>query len=200
MTHFTYGPDAALIVVDMQHDFADPSGSLYVPGGQLLTVPINLQIADALAAGALVAYTQDWHPATTPHFVTGGGPWPVHCVAETLGARLVPELDINGPIIYKGQGSDDGYSGFTCVDMHTGKTRPTDLATILDEAGVMRVLVVGLAGDWCVKATAIDAVRLGYLVTVSLALTAFVELHPGDAEAAIRQMRSAGVLVCDDLG
>jgi nicotinamidase/pyrazinamidase len=190
-----YAPSSALVVVDMQHDFADPAGSLYVRGGEELVDPIAAEIAAAGEAGATVVYTQDWHPAHTPHFQQDGGLWPVHCVAESEGAALVPGLPVAGPLLRKGTGTEDGYSGFSEVDLATGATKGTDLSTILDEAGVMDVTVVGLAGDWCVKATAIDGVRLGYTVTVPLALTRFVELEPGDTERAVADMRAAGVIV-----
>ncbi|MEO7125037.1 MAG: isochorismatase family protein [Nakamurella sp.] len=192
-----YAPSSALVVVDMQHDFADPAGTLYVPGGEELTASIALEIATAQEAGATVIYTQDWHPAHTPHFQADGGLWPAHCVANSDGAALVPDLPIVGPLLRKGTGSEDGYSGFSEVDLATGATKGTDLSTILDDAGVMAVTVVGLAGDWCVKATAIDGVALGYTVTVPLSLTRFVELEPGDTERAVVAMRAAGVSIVD---
>lgn len=192
-----YAPSSALVVVDMQHDFADPAGSLYVRGGEDLTAPIAQEIAAAQQAGATVVYTQDWHPRHTPHFQADGGLWPSHCVAESDGAALVPGLPVVGPLLRKGTGTEDGYSGFSEVDLATGTTVGTDLSTILDEAGVMGVTVVGLAGDWCVKATAIDGVSLGYTVTVPLSLTRFVELEPGDTDRALAAMRAAGVTVVD---
>ncbi len=193
----TYAPSSALIVVDMQHDFADPSGSLYVSGGEDTVAPIAAEIAAAVAAGATVVHTQDWHPEHTPHFARDGGIWPVHCVVDTPGAALVPELPVAGPVVRKGSGPEDGYSGFSVLDLTTGTTRGTELSVILDENGIMDVVVVGLAGDWCVKATAIDGVRLGYGVTVPLSLTRFVELHDGDGERAVAEMRDAGVTVVD---
>lgn len=192
-----YAPSSALVVVDMQHDFADPAGSLYVRGGEDLVTPIAAEIAAAREAGATVVYTQDWHPEHTPHFQADGGLWPAHCVAGSDGAALVPGLPVEGPLLRKGTGTEDGYSGFSEVDLATGVTKGTDLSTILDEAGVMDVTVVGLAGDWCVKATAIDGAGLGYTVTVPLALTRFVELAPGDTERAVAAMREAGVTVVD---
>jgi nicotinamidase/pyrazinamidase len=190
-----YGPSSALVVVDMQHDFADPAGSLYVRGGEDIVPAIAAEIDAAQRAGATVAYTQDWHPPHTPHFAQDGGIWPVHCVIDSPGAEFVPGLPVVGPVVRKGSGPEDGYSGFSVLDLTTGATRGTELSTILDEAGVMSVTVVGLAGDWCVKATAIDGVRLGYTVTVPLALTRFVELNPGDGAAAVEAMREAGVTV-----
>ncbi|MEP6561444.1 MAG: isochorismatase family protein [Nakamurella sp.] len=191
------GPDHALIVVDVQHDFVDPSGSLYVRGGEDVLAPITEAISETRAAGGLVVYTQDWHPEQTPHFVGFGGLWPVHCVIDSPGAMLHPELPVDGPVVRKGSGPEDGYSGFSVLDLPTGRNKETELSGILDENGIMGITVVGLAGDWCVKSTAIDGVRLGYRVTVPLSMTRFVELNPGDTESAIAQMRGAGVTVVD---
>jgi nicotinamidase/pyrazinamidase len=188
-----YSPSSALVVVDMQHDFADPAGSPYVRGGEDIVPAIAAEIDAAQRAGATVAYTQDWHPPHTPHFAQDGGIWPVHCVIDSPGAEFVPGLPVVGPVVRKGSGPEDGSSGFSVLDLTTGATRGTELSTILDEAGVMSLTVVGLAGDWCVKATAIDGVRLGYTVTVPLALTRFVELNPGDGAAAVDAMRETGV-------
>jgi nicotinamidase/pyrazinamidase len=191
------GPDQALIVVDMQHDFFHPTGSLYVQGGEDLITPITEAITETQAAGGLVVYTQDWHPDQTPHFADFGGLWPAHCVIDSHGATLHPDLPIVGPVVRKGSGPEDGYSGFSVLHLPTGQNRETELSGILDENGIMAITVVGLAGDWCVKSTAIDGVRLGYRVTVPLSLTRFVELNPGDADAAIAALRDAGVTVLD---
>ncbi len=197
MTATGFDATSALIVVDMQHDFADPAGSLYVAGGDELLPGIAEQIQGTLAAGGLVAYTQDWHPEHTPHFAADGGIWPVHCVIGSPGADFVPGLPLDGPVVRKGSGPEDGYSGFSVINLDTGVTKGTELSTILDENGIMAITVVGLAGDWCVKATAIDGVALGYRTTVPLSLTRFVELNPGDTDAAIAAMKSAGVSVID---
>lgn len=189
--------DHALVVVDMQHDFGDPGGSLYVRGAQEIVAPIADAIARTTAAGGLVVYTQDWHPGQTPHFADFGGLWPAHCVIDSPGAALLPGVPIAGPVVRKGSGPEDGYSGFSVLHLPSGQNRQTELSTILDENGVMAITIVGLAGDWCVKSTAIDGVRLGYRVTVPLALTRFVELNPGDAAAALEQMADAGVTLTE---
>lgn len=191
----TYTPSTALVVVDVQHDFADPAGSLYVRGGEEIIEPLAQEIASAQQAGATIVYTQDWHPETTPHFAKDGGIWPVHCVIDSTGADFAPGLPLVGPVVRKGSGREDGYSGFSVKDLDTGAVRGTELSTHLDESGIMSIIVVGLAGDWCVKETAIDGVKLGYDVTVPLALTRFVELKPGDTEAAVAAMKAAGVTV-----
>ncbi len=190
-----YAPDTALVVVDMQVDFGSPDGGLYVRGGEETVEVVTAEVEAALAAGAVVAYTQDWHPATTPHFAKDGGIWPVHCVQDTPGAQLLPGLRVDGPVVRKGTQGEDGYSGFSVRDPVSGETASTRLGSLLEEAGVRTVVVVGLAGDYCVKETALDAARLGYQTLVPLAATRFVNLAEGDDERAIEELRAAGVEV-----
>ncbi len=190
-----YRPGVALLVIDMQNDFAAPDGSLYVPGGQELIPTVNAEIEQAVAAGSPVVYTQDWHPPTTPHFSTGGGIWPPHCVRETVGARLHPALRVEGTVVRKGTGGENGYSGFTVRDPLTDTAQATELHTILMTREIATIVVVGLAGDHCVKATALDGRARGYQVVVPLALTRFVRLQPGDDTRAISELRDAGVVV-----
>jgi len=190
-----YAPAVALIVVDVQNDFADPAGGLYVAEGEQVVPVVSAEVRAAQDAGAAVFYTQDWHPPSTPHFVTEGGGWPVHCVRDTWGAELHPDLVVNGPVVRKGTGGEDGYSGFSVRDPVSGVASATRLGALLDEVGVRRVVVTGLAGDVCVKETALDAVRLGYEVVVPLAATRFVNLAPGDDAAAIAELQHAGVVV-----
>jgi nicotinamidase/pyrazinamidase len=188
-----YDPLVALVVVDVQNDFADPSGSLYVKGGSDVVPIVNAEIRRALAAGAAVAYTQDWHPAHTPHFARDGGIWPVHCVADTWGAALHPELDVEGPVVQKGAHGEDGYSGFSMRNPAGGAAIPTELDAILARGGAKRIVVCGLATDYCVKATALDGVRLGYETAVLLDAVRAVDLEPGDGTRAIEEMKAAGV-------
>jgi len=181
--------------VDVQNDFADPDGGLHVPGGEEVVPIVNTEVAAAREAGALVAYTQDWHPPTTPHFAKDGGDWPVHCVRDTWGAELHPDLDVteDAPVVRKGVDGGDGYSGFSVRDPVSGDTTATELGRHLDAAQIRRVVVTGLAGDVCVKETALDAARFGYAVVLPLAATRMVELAEGDGEAAVAAMRAAGV-------
>lgn len=188
-----YDSRTALVVVDIQNDFADPHGNLYVRDGEAVIPVVNNEIRAALDAGAAVFYTQDWHPPSTPHFAKDGGTWPVHCVADTWGAQLHPELMIEGQSIRKGTGGEDGYSGFTVADPVTGDTQPTGLVDLLRAQGTEQVVVVGLALDVCVKATALDASELGYDTTVMTAGTRPVEQNPGDGERALQELREAGV-------
>jgi nicotinamidase/pyrazinamidase len=192
-----YDPTTALVVVDVQHDFADPDGGLYVAGGEEVVPVVNDEVAAARAAGAPVIYTQDWHPESTPHFEKDGGVWPVHCVRDTWGAELHRDLVVDGPIVRKGVDGGDGYSGFSVRDPVSGAETATQLGRLLEEAHVRRVVVTGLAGDVCVKATALDARELGYEVVVPLAATRFVELEEGDAERTIDQLRAGGVELPD---
>jgi nicotinamidase/pyrazinamidase len=189
----TYAPTTALVVVDCQNDFADPAGSLYVQGGEAVVAACNAEIIRATAAGAPVVYTQDWHPEATPHFQKDGGIWPVHCVADTWGSRFHPRLIVAGPSVKKGSNGEDGYSGFTMRDPISGETRPTELAGMLDRAGVDRIVVVGLALDYCVKATALDAAGLGYRTTTVVSATAAVDLSPGDGARSWDELEAAGV-------
>jgi nicotinamidase/pyrazinamidase len=190
-----YGPGVALIVVDVQNDFADPEGGLSVPGGAAIIPAVNREIAAAHEAGSLVVATQDWHPPHTPHFAQDGGPWPVHCVAGTWGAELHPDLVLpdGAPRIRKGANGEDGYSCFTMRDARSGETIATRLDRLLREAGASEVVVVGLATDHCVRATALDAVQLGYATDVITDAVAAVNVHPGDGQAALGELRAAGV-------
>jgi len=188
-----YGPRTALVVVDVQNDFADPDGSLYVRDSSAAIAAVNDAVKAAKAAGSTVVYTQDWHPPDTPHFAKDGGTWPVHCVAGTWGAELHPDLVVDGERVRKGTGGEDGYSGFTMADPETGATSSTGLAELLHAQDVEGVVVVGLATDYCVKATALDAVELGFPATVVTDAVRAVELEPGDGERALDEMRAAGV-------
>jgi nicotinamidase/pyrazinamidase len=188
-----YGPHIALLVVDVQNDFADPAGSLSVRGGPEVVRAANAEVQAALAAGALVVYTQDWHPPETPHFTAQGGVWPVHCVGGTWGAELHPELTVAGHRVHKGTGGEDGYSGFTMRHPTDGDERGTGLAELLAEHAVTHVVIVGLATDYCVRATALDALRLGFAATVLRRAVAAVDVAPGDGAAALIELVAAGV-------
>jgi nicotinamidase/pyrazinamidase len=174
----------ALIVVDVQRDFC-PGGALAVPDGDAVVPVVNrlLALTDWLAIA-----TRDWHPADHCSFASQGGVWPVHCVAGTPGAALHPALDAArlGAIVSKGTSRDaEAYSGF----------QGTDLARRLAERGIRRVVVVGLATDYCVKATALDARRAGLAVVVPMDAIRGVEVQPGDCAGALDEMRRAGIVI-----
>ena len=188
-----FSPVTALVVVDVQNDFADPAGSLSVPGGEAIVAVIDARIDEARAAGALVAYTQDWHPEHTPHFAPDGGVWPVHCVMGTWGAELHPALTVAGPVIRKGANGEDGYSGFSMREPTSNETVPTELAALLRARAITEVVVCGLATDYCVVATALDAVALGFSTALLAGSVRAVDLEPGDGARAIERMAAAGV-------
>jgi nicotinamidase/pyrazinamidase len=191
-----YDPHTALVVVDVQNDFADPGGSLYVKGGEETIPAILEEIARAKAAGALVVYSQDWHPPTTPHFQKDGGVWPVHCVQDTWGAGFHPLLHVGEDVVIrKGADGGDGYSAFSVRDPLSGVTLDTELEHVLRDHGVTRIVVVGLATDYCVVETVVDARTLGLYVEVLTEGIRAVDLAPGAGDLAITRMRDAGAEV-----
>jgi nicotinamidase/pyrazinamidase len=190
-----YDGSTALVVVDVQNDFADPNGSLYVQGGADVVPTIAREIAEARDAGATVVYTQDWHPPQTPHFRSGGGIWPDHCVQDTWGAAFHPDLPVEGEVVRKGTDGSDGYSGFSVRDPRSGATSPTALESLLRDAGVERLVVAGLATDYCIVETVVDARRLGFDVEVVADGIRAVNLEPGDGDAAIDRIRASGATV-----
>ena len=194
----TFDQRTALIVVDMQNDFVDPSGTLEVAGAEDTIPFINARIAEAAAAGAVVVYTRDWHPFSTPHFEKDGGIWPLHCIAESWGAEFHPALTVldEAQTIEKGTEGEDGYSGFSVRDPERpDAVSSTGLDGLLDDLGVTRVVVVGVATDYCVKETALDAARLGYETAALVDGMRAVDLEPGDGDAALDEMGEAGVTV-----
>jgi nicotinamidase/pyrazinamidase len=187
-----YDESTALLVVDVQNDFASRSGSLYVEGAEQIIPFANAEIERAREGGARIVYTQDWHPERTPHFETDGGIWPVHCVRDTWGAAFHPELVVNGATVRKGSGGEDGYSAFSVRDPRSGEQRSTGLEDRLRTWGVRRVVVLGLATDYCVKETALDAVRLGFETIVLRAGVRAVNLAPDDGERALAEIAGVG--------
>ncbi len=190
-----YDERTALVVVDVQNDFAHPDGGLSVSGGEQIIPAVNAEIDRAAAAGALVVYTQDWHPESTPHFEKDGGIWPVHCVKDSWGARLHEGLTVRGEIVRKGAGGEDGYSGFSVRDPTSRETSETGLQKLLRDRGIRRVVVVGLATDYCVKETAVDAAKLGFATAVLESAVRAVDLKPGDGDRALQAMEEAGVAI-----
>jgi nicotinamidase/pyrazinamidase len=192
-----YDERTALVVIDLQNDFADPAGRLAITGGEAIIPAVNAAVRSALDAGALVVATQDWHPESTPHFAKDGGIWPVHCIAGTWGAELHPSLEIpiDAPRIRKGANGEDGYSGFTMRDPESGAELPTELEGLLRERMIESVVLCGLATDYCVMATALDALRLGFGATLLGDAIAAVNLGPEDGDRALAQMADSGVRI-----
>ncbi len=176
----------ALVVVDYQNDFASPDGALSVSGGDAIAGRIN----ELMRSGDydLVVATRDWHPPDHGSFTEQGGIWPVHCVQDTQGAQLHPDLDAAAVdvIVDKGQDRDtEGYSGFD----------GTALGELLRERGIDQVTLVGLATDYCVKQTALEALREGFAVTVDTTAVRGVDVEPGDSERALAELRAAGAVM-----
>ena len=175
----------ALVIVDFQNDFT-PGGALAVAGGDRIADRVNELAADPRFD--LVVATRDWHPADHGSFAEQGGPWPVHCVQGTEGAELHPALDRSRVDVIVDKGTDpetEGYSGF----------EGTQLGELLREREIDRVTIVGLATDYCVKNTALDALRQGLEVTVDSAGVRGVDVHEGDSERALEEVRGAGARV-----
>ncbi len=175
----------ALIVVDVQNDFC-PGGALAVSQGDAVVEPINRLASEA----PFVVATRDWHPPDHGSFAAAGGPWPAHCVRDTAGAQLHSGIDVAqvDAVVDKGQSRDaEGYSAF----------EGTELERLLRERGVDTVDVAGLALDYCVKATALDARRAGFDVVVHRNATRAVDVSPGDGDRAVDELRAAGVEVVD---
>ncbi len=172
----------ALILVDVQNDFC-PGGALPVPEGDRVVPPLNTLLG---RVRAFAVATRDWHPPTHCSFRPQGGPWPIHCVAGTPGADFHPALHTGrvAQVISKATRPDEeAYSGF----------QGTQLADLLRKRGVRRVFVAGLATDYCVKATALDAVKNGFEVTVLEDAIRGVEVQPGDCARALEEMKRAGI-------
>jgi nicotinamidase/pyrazinamidase len=176
----------ALIVVDVQNDFC-PGGSLAVERGDEVVAPLNRLIEEFLARGEPVYKSRDWHTATTKHFEAYGGTWPVHCVQGTRGAEFHPDLteDPRVRVVSKGEGDEDNYSAFD----------GTTLAEDLRRERVEEVWVGGLATDYCVKNTVLDAMRAGFKVRALRDAMRAVNLQPGDDTRAVEEMRAAGAEV-----
>jgi nicotinamidase/pyrazinamidase len=180
---------SALLIVDVQNDFCK-GGALEVAGGDEVVAPLN-RLADRAGALGLPIYaSRDWHPRDSKHFVTGGGTWPVHCVAGTPGAQLHPDLRLpaSAMIVSSGTSPDeDGYSAFDGTVAGRG-----GLAEDLRARGVTHLIVGGLATDYCVRASVLDARREGLDVTVVTDAVRAVNVEPGDGERALREMQEAG--------
>lgn len=176
-------PKRALIVVDVQNDFC-PGGTLAVPHGDEVIEPLNQVIDEFLRRGDPVYKSRDWHPPMTKHFEKHGGVWPDHCVQNTQGAEFHPALrnDPRITVISKGLGDTNCYSAFD----------ETDLLAQLRQQNVEEVVVGGLATDYCVKSTVLDAIKKGFKVKALTDAMRAVDVQPGDGERAIEEMRNAG--------
>lgn len=180
---------AALLVVDVQNDFC-PGGALGVPAGDRIIPAVNRHIAQAAARGMPVYATRDWHPVVTTHFKEYGGQWPPHCVQNTEGAKFRPDLELPADAIVVSKGDDPARQGYSAFDGHTEAGKP--LLRDLRDRDVSRIYVAGLATDYCVKETAIDAIEAGLEVRVLDDAIAGIDVHPGDITRALDDISRAG--------
>lgn len=180
---------AALLIVDVQNDFC-PGGALQILNGNRVVEPINRAVKYFVAAGLPVLASRDWHPPETKHFRTSGGVWPVHCVQGTAGAAFHPGLLLPEGTVVLSKGINpelDGYSAFEAV---TGDGRM--LAELLSDLDVRSLYISGLATDYCVLCTTVEALRNGLKVTVLTDAVAGVDIVPGESACAIEDMVNAG--------
>jgi nicotinamidase/pyrazinamidase len=181
--------DAALLIVDVQNDFC-PGGALPIPAGDRVVAVLNPWIDVFAAQGLPVVASRDWHPARTRHFKEYGGVWPVHCVQESSGAAFHPDLALPPGTVVVSKGGDpeqDSYSAFEAAN-----DDGVVLGDLLKGLGVRRLYVGGLATDYCVRASVLDALRLGLDVTVLTDAIAGVDVKPGDSDRALEEMGRAG--------
>jgi nicotinamidase/pyrazinamidase len=178
------GKRAALMVVDVQNDFC-PGGALAVPDGEKVVPVLNRYIEIFSAVGAPIIATRDWHPAEHVSFKSQGGVWPPHCIQQTKGSEFHPDLKIPEEAAIVSKGSDPGeeaYSGF----------QGTGLADRLKRQGIRRLFIGGLATDYCVKTSVLDALSAGFETVFLADASKGVEVSPGDSEQATVEMREAG--------
>ncbi len=207
--HFS---SSALLIIDVQNDFCpehirqdgtqSPQGALAVPEGHTVIPPLNKLARYFAREGGFVVATQDWHPpehcsfsSTIPRKGQPAGIWPDHCVQGTGGAALHPDLDTRPIhcIIRKGfRTYMDSYSAF----FENDHTTPTGLDGLLKNLGIQKVYIGGLATDYCVYYSAMDAQRLGYITTVLSDALQGVNTPPGSVENAIQKMKENGIQFC----
>lgn len=179
----------ALIVVDVQNDFC-PGGSLAVPEGDAVVPVLNEYMSRAADAGVPIFASRDWHPEHTRHFAAEGGPWPPHCVQGTPGAEFHPELRLPEGVAIASKGmstEDQGYSALEAV-LPDGQS----LLDALRARGVDHIYIGGLATDYCVRATTLDALKDGFITSVLVDASRAVDVQPGDGARALNEMLAAG--------
>jgi nicotinamidase/pyrazinamidase len=179
----------ALLVVDVQRDFC-PGGALPAPGGAQIVPAVNRHIAEARDLGMPIYASRDWHPAVTSHFKPYGGEWPPHCVQGSRGAEFHPALELPPSATIISKGEDPERPGYSSFDGHTAQG--DSLLTDLRRRGIERVYVAGLTTEYCVKETALDALRGGLQVTVLTDAISGIDAQPGDADRALGAMQQAG--------
>lgn len=185
---------SALIIVDVQRDFC-PGGALPAPGGNDIVPALNQHLADARERDMTVYASRDWHPAVTTHFKQYGGEWPPHCVQESAGAQFHPELKLPADAIVISKGDDPARPGYSAFDGHTsaGKSLLHDLR----DRHVTTLYVAGIATDYCVKATALDAAQAGFDVRLLTDAITGIDVRAGDVHRALDEMTRAGATVVE---
>jgi len=180
---------SALVVVDVQRDFC-PGGALAAEGGERILPALNRHLDEARANRLTIYATRDWHPERTSHFKAFGGEWPPHCIQGTPGAEFHPGLHLPAGTIIVSKGMDPEHPGYSAFDGHTpdGATFLADLRA----RGIDRLSVAGIATDYCVKQTVLDARREGLEVTVLLDAVTGIDAHAGDVAKALEEMSAAG--------
>jgi nicotinamidase/pyrazinamidase len=181
--------ERALLIVDVQNDFC-PEGALAVPEGDRVVPVLNEYIEHFARSGSTILVSRDWHPQRTSHFKSDGGRWPAHCVQGTYGAEFHPGLKLPAQAIISSKGMDpteDCYSAFQGLDKDGN-----DLDSLLRGRGLRDLLVGGLATDYCVRHTVLDALSQGYEVYLATDAIRGVEVEAGDSEKAIEEMQRAG--------
>jgi nicotinamidase/pyrazinamidase len=188
---------SALIVVDVQKDFC-PGGALPAPDGDRIVPAVNRYLADAQRLGVTVYATRDWHPRVTSHFKAYGGEWPPHCVQNSPGAKFHPELKLPADVVVISKGDDEDQPGYSAFDGHTNDGKA--LIAELKDRQITRLFVAGIATDYCVLKTVLDARHSGLDVTVLDNAIAGIETTAGDVERALDEMKSAGATLGHSLG
>jgi len=181
--------DEALVVVDVQNDFC-PGGALAVPEGDAVVPILNTYIAEFSREGLAVFVSRDWHPEVTRHFKGHGGAWPAHCVRDTEGAAFHPALKLPREAVVLSKGTEPDKEGYSVFSAHDDKG--VTFETLLKKTGIRHLFIGGLATDYCVKATALDALDKGFQVTILVDAVRGVNLHPGDADRAIEELVARG--------
>ena len=185
--------DAALLIVDVQNDFC-PGGALAVPDGDRVVEPLSRAAGCFAAAGLPVLASRDWHPPVTRHFSGFGGAWPPHCVQETPGAAFHPALHLPEGTLVITKGSDPDSDSYSAFDGRSADgSSPGDILAALQ---VRHLYVGGLATDYCVRSSVLDALKAGLEVTVLSDAVAGVDIAEGDSEKALKEMGSKGVTFC----
>ena len=188
---------AALLVVDIQNDFC-PGGALGVPDGDAVIPPANRSVALFERRGFPVIFTRDWHPRETKHFKEFGGAWPPHCIQGTKGARFHSDLEMPKKPLILSKGMDPEVDSYSAFQAFTERGR--DLESTLHELDVDELIICGLATDYCVRATTLDALRRGMAVFVLRDAIRGVDLKPGDSEMAVKEMRVHGAHFLESRG